>query len=126
MLASNERLIEFLHSRGHNEAPDNVLLEHCAAYEVGPEAAPYGYVYYTWFNETDLSVHLCLDPGRITRGLLCDIVKIPELLGAPRIWADQPTQEVFGIMDILGFKNEGDNRHSLEIPHKYGAYKWGS
>lgn len=103
------------------------LLDGCYKYWVDAQADDgviHGAVWYHWWEEQTLAVHLCASPRLIiTANLIGDFYKIPELLGAKYLRAIIESEAIEEFARRAGWGTKpGETIYTASLPSRWARY----
>ena len=107
------------------------LLDACYKYwatdrEIGMVANKGGAVWYHWGGPTlnSMVIHLCAEPGLvITPNLIGDVYKVPELLGAARLYGYPINEDIATFAEAAGWERDEDGSYSMDVPSRWSRYR---
>ena len=85
-----------------------------------------GAVWYHWGGTTlnSMVIHLCAEPGLIiTSNLIGDVYKVPELLGAARLYGYPINEDIARFAEAAGWECDENGDYSMDLPSPWARYR---
>ncbi len=85
-----------------------------------------GAVWYHWGGATinSMVIHLCAEPGLIiTPNLIGDVYKVPELLGAVRLYGYPINEDIADFAKAAGWECDERGDYVIDLPSPWARYK---